>query len=142
MYQRILLCYNGTLEGRKVLKEGAELARRVGAETHLLSVSRVDSGALAADASVPNLRQAVDQILAEGVARLKEMGLTAVGHQAFGEPTAEIAACARRIGADLVVVGHRHRGALARWWSTSTDASLLDYSPCSILVVMHGASDG
>lgn len=142
MYQRILLCYNGTLEGRKVLKEGAELARRFGAETHLLSVSRVDSGALAAEAPVPSLREALDQILAEGVARLKEMELAAVGHLAFGEPTAEIAACARRIGADLVVVGHRDRGALARWWSTSTGASLLDHCPCSILVAMHGTRDG
>ncbi|MHB1951235.1 MAG: universal stress protein [Acidiferrobacteraceae bacterium] len=142
MYQRILLCYNGTLEGRKVLKEGAELARRFGAETHLLSVSRVESGALAADASVPALTDAIDRILEEGVMRLKDMGLMAVGHRAFGEPIVEIAACAHRIKADLVVVGHRQRGALARWWSTSTDATLLDRSPCSILVAMHGSTDG
>ncbi|MHB1516153.1 MAG: universal stress protein [Acidiferrobacteraceae bacterium] len=142
MYRCILLCYNGTLEGRRVLKEGAELARRFDAETHLLAISRIGTGALAADAPLPNLKDAIAQILDEGVVRLRGMGLAATGHLAFGEPVTEIDTCARRIQADLIVVGHRQRGALARWWSTSTDASLLDRAPCSILVAMNAVPDG
>ncbi len=37
-YQKILLCYDGTLEGRKALRCGADLALELKAETHLLSV--------------------------------------------------------------------------------------------------------
>jgi nucleotide-binding universal stress UspA family protein len=45
MYKRILLAYDGSLEGRTALREGALLARQCGAEVFLLSVL-VDSGTL------------------------------------------------------------------------------------------------
>ncbi|AXF06374.1 universal stress protein [Paraburkholderia hospita] len=40
-FDRILLCYDGTPEGRQALRCGAALARELQAETHLLAV--VDS---------------------------------------------------------------------------------------------------
>ena len=45
MYKRILLAYDGSLQGRTALREGALLARQCGAEVFLLSVL-VDSGTL------------------------------------------------------------------------------------------------
>jgi nucleotide-binding universal stress UspA family protein len=45
MYKRILLAYDGSLEGRTALREGALLARQCGAEVFLLSVL-VDPGTL------------------------------------------------------------------------------------------------
>lgn len=142
MYRRILLCYNGTVEGRRALREGAQLALRLGAETHLLSVSQVPPGGAEASAFAAPLgpsRQALNDILDEGVQRLRELGLTAVGHLAFGVPVTEIVACARRIPADLVVVGHRNRSTFARWWINSVDMSLLENAPCSILVALQEA---
>ena len=38
MYRKILLTYDGTIEGRRALHEGAEVARTFGAQTHLLAV--------------------------------------------------------------------------------------------------------
>ena len=38
MYKRILLAYDGSIEGRTALREGALLARQCGAEVFLLSV--------------------------------------------------------------------------------------------------------
>ena len=38
MYKRILLAYDGSLEGRTALREGALLARQCDAEVFLLSV--------------------------------------------------------------------------------------------------------
>ena len=53
------------------------------------------------------------------------------------EQRAEIAACARRIGANLIVVGHKHLdGWAARWWRGSVSRSLIDDAPCSVLVVI------
>ena len=45
MYRRILLAYDGSVEGRTALREGALLARQCNAEVFLLSVL-VDPGAL------------------------------------------------------------------------------------------------
>ena len=45
MYKRILLAYDGSVEGRTALREGALLARQCGAEVFLLSVL-VDTGTL------------------------------------------------------------------------------------------------
>src|SRR5579885_3057096 len=40
MYRKVLLCYDGTAEGRKALREGAEIAYATGAEAHLLAICR------------------------------------------------------------------------------------------------------
>ena len=45
MYKRILLAYDGSVEGRTALREGALLARQCGADVFLLSVL-VDTGTL------------------------------------------------------------------------------------------------
>jgi nucleotide-binding universal stress UspA family protein len=44
---------------------------------------------------------------------LRERGVQAEGHFAFGYPIDEIANLATEIGADLVVVGHRCRSGLS-----------------------------
>ncbi|HSC46457.1 MAG TPA: universal stress protein, partial [Gammaproteobacteria bacterium] len=58
------------------------------------------------------------------------------GHLVHGDPVAEIVKLAERVKADLVVVGHRERGPVARWWNTPTSMSLLDKLDCSVLIGM------
>jgi len=41
---------------------------------------------------------------------------------------------AREMNADLIVVGHRDQGTLARWLNGSVGASILHHPPCSVLV--------
>ena len=54
-----------------------------------------------------------------------------------GEVIHQIAEFAERIAADLIVVGHRHeKSMLRRWWSGSTARSLVEESPCSVLIVV------
>jgi nucleotide-binding universal stress UspA family protein len=52
---------------------------------------------------------------------------------------AQITACARRVGADLIVVGHKHLESwAARWWRGSTSPALIEHAPCSVLcVIIH-----
>jgi nucleotide-binding universal stress UspA family protein len=59
------------------------------------------------------------KILAEGVERLKAMGFSPTARLGIGEAGREIAKVAEDIGANLVVVGHRPDGPLARWWFSS-----------------------
>jgi nucleotide-binding universal stress UspA family protein len=44
---------------------------------------------------------------------------------------------ARKIDADLFVVGHRHLDSrAARWWRRSTARALIGHARCSVLVVI------
>lgn len=142
MYHNILLCYDGTEEGREALKEGAEVALAMNAHTHLLAILRSAGADLAVAGGPSHLhdeQQAAMRILREGVEWLKARNLDAQGRLVFGDPVSHIATCARTLGVDLIVVGHRHRGRLARWWSEDEDATLMEQAPCSILVALGAA---
>jgi len=140
MYRKILLCYDGSVEGRNALKDGAEIAICMQTETHLLAIMRSLAGHTIPEGISENLilmeNEEAERVLGEGVAWLKERGLEAHGHIAFGDPIDQIDAIARRLEVDLIVVGHRRRSRLARWWSDAEDATLLDQAPCSILVAV------
>ncbi|MBU6420990.1 MAG: universal stress protein [Gammaproteobacteria bacterium] len=142
LYENIVLAYDGSLTGQRALREGAELAARFKAHTHLLAVIKHSTGvaigqgfegrSLAA-AEASHFQQTLD----EGVAILKRFGLEASGHLVEGDPIDEIVKLAQRVHADLVVVGHRERGVLARWWRTPVSMSLLDKLKCSVLIGMQ-----
>jgi nucleotide-binding universal stress UspA family protein len=139
MYRNILLCYDGTEQGRNALTEGAEVALATNAHTHLLAILRSTGADLASAGPGPahvQDEQAATRILREGVEWLKARNLSAQGQLVFGDPVSHIATCARALGCDLIVVGHRHRSRLARWWSEDEDARLMELAPCSVLVAL------
>ncbi len=86
MYKKVLLAYDGSIEGRRALREGAKLAQFCGAEVFLLAVVEISS-------------------------------------------------------ANLVVVGHRATGPLARWWFGSVGTYLIKHLRCSVLVAQTEISD-
>ncbi len=138
-YQSIVLAYDGSHEGRTALCEGAELARLCNATTHLLAVMRLPLGVsigetFSSETMVRDAYEEAEAILQQGIAELKERGVKANGYLRQGEPIVEITNLAHEIKADLIVVGHRHRGGVSRWWHNPTGATLLDAVPCSVLV--------
>jgi nucleotide-binding universal stress UspA family protein len=141
-YRKILLAYNGSAEGKRALLECAELANFLGAETHLLAVASMPPSLFLTEGFVPEElleeeKKRTQTVLDEGIATLKQKGFNAVGHLAVGEPVEEICRLARELSVDLVVVGHNQTTSFAaRWWKGSVGASLLDYSPCSILIAL------
>lgn len=144
MYRRILLCYDGSAEGSKALREGALIAVATRAEAHLLAVCRSMVQSSVPEGVTPELvaceERTARALLDEGVQQLKELGLTARGTLVFGDPVRVIPQSAADVEADLVVVGHRLRGRLSRWWSDSPEQTLLDRLSCSILVAMTPVS--
>lgn len=140
-YRTILLAYDGSLEGRRALLEGTEIAKSFKARTHLLAVIRPAVGNAMAQglAHAEPGEQTVYYrgTLDDGMKFLKSQGLEAEGHAVHGDPVEEIVKLAKEVSADLVVVGHRERGALAKWWSTPTSVSLLDRLECSLLIGMQ-----
>ena len=55
----------------------------------------------------------------------------------LGETVDEITKYAKKINADLIVVGHKHLdGWAARWWRGSVSKSLIEHAHCNVLVVI------
>lgn len=146
MYRRILLAFDGTIEGARALREGALVARRCRAEVFLLSVVPQTSGIVMAEAVSADLNGAesireAQELLERGASRLEELGFAPVTRLLVGEPTHAIAGVAREIEADLVVVGHRAKGSLSRWWTGSNKDYLSDHVGCSLLIACTPISD-
>ena len=118
MYQKVLLAYDGSVEGRRALREGARIAQLCGAEVFLQAVVEVSAGTGTLEGGfVISIGEQVDiynKILAEGVERLRAMGFLPTARLGMGDAGREIAGVAKEIGANLVVVGHRPDGPLAR----------------------------
>jgi len=137
MFRKVLLCYDGSAEGRRALRQGADIAISMQSQAFLLAICRALPAALVPEGVTPyfvgDRMSRAQSLLDEGVAWLRERGLDAQGELVEGDAIAQIADTAKRIGADLIVVGYRRRSALARWWSSSDEETLLERVDCSVL---------
>ena len=69
------------------------------------------------------------------------MGFSPTARLGMGAPAQQIAGVAEEIGANLVVVGHRPTGPLARWWFGSVSNYLTDHLRCSVLIAQTEIGD-
>ena len=143
MYQKIILAYDGSIESQQALLNCKDLSQWEHAKVHLLSVMPYDTTALAFESTVLSEKDSKFEenrrleILNEGVKQLKATGVDASGQLLKGDAVDLIVECAQSIGADLIMLGHRHReNWLARWWGGSVPKALIEHSPCSVLVVI------
>jgi nucleotide-binding universal stress UspA family protein len=145
MYRKILLAYDGTLEGAVALREGAILARQCGAEVYILSVAPDASGVQIAEGvvggAVSQHMERYKEVLERGVARLTALGMKPTARLAIGEPARAIGAFAKEAGVDLVVVGHQKRRLLERWWSGPSGAYISDFIDCTLIIARNAVSD-
>jgi nucleotide-binding universal stress UspA family protein len=145
MYKKVLLAYDGSLEGAIALREGAILAKRSGAEVFLLSVVPHLAGLQVAEGVhggvVAHELDRYREVLERGVDRLMKLGFKPASKLAVGDPARVIGEYAREVGADLVVVGHRKRNLLERWWSGDAGGYISDHIGCSLLIARNAVSD-
>lgn len=139
MYKRVLLAYDGSREGRRALREGALWAKRSGAEVFVLAITAPMASVDPSSAPPPPEEQ--EEILREGLAKAAEFGLKAKGEVVSGQPVDIIKRYANGWKADLVVVGHRKRQLLERWWSGPSHAVLSDHLNCSLLISLNTIDD-
>jgi nucleotide-binding universal stress UspA family protein len=146
MFSNLLLAFDGTREGHAALNQAIDLAKRLGASVHLLSVVHLTPGELMAEGALAGNLLDLEEtethlVLIDGIAALKRAGLSADGSLCVGlNPAMEIVERARQIAADLIVIGHRQQGALARLWNGSVGQQLLAHAPCSVLVAVTSAT--
>jgi nucleotide-binding universal stress UspA family protein len=143
MYKRILLAYDGSEPGQQALLDCQEIAQWSQAELTLIAVMPLPlsvigpEGGVYDEATQTEEKARYQEILDIGLRRLSDKGLVARGEVVVGDAVSEIADFARRIDANLIVVGHKHlEGWAARWWRGSVSRSLIADSPCSVLVVI------
>jgi nucleotide-binding universal stress UspA family protein len=143
MYQRILLAYDGTEAGQKALLDCQDIAQWSHAELVLIAVSPLPAATIGFEGgyydsvSEAAERQRYRDILDDGLRRLRESGHSVQGEVLVGDQVTEIAGYAKKIGADLIVVGHKHLGSwAARWWRGSSSPALIEHAPCSVLVAI------
>jgi len=86
VFNRVLLCYDGSADGRRALKRGAEFAILVGAEVHVLSILASNAISPAVIAAAAGYVCLVDEehrcreLLDDSIARLKARGIKAYAH--------------------------------------------------------------
>jgi nucleotide-binding universal stress UspA family protein len=145
MYKKVVLAYDGSLEGAIALREGAILAKRCGAEVFLLSVVPHLAGLQVAEGVhggvVAHELDRYREVLERGVNRLTKLGFKPVSKLAVGDPARVIGEFTKEVGADLVVVGHRRRSLLERWWSGDAGGYISDHIGCSLLIARNAVSD-
>jgi nucleotide-binding universal stress UspA family protein len=145
MYKKVVLAYDGSLEGAIALREGAILAKESDAHVYLLSVVPHLGGLQVAEGlhggAVAHELDRFREVLERGARRLKQIGLNPVAKLAVGDPARVIGDFSREVGADLVVVGHRKRSMLERWWSGAAGAYISDNIGCSLLIARNQVSD-
>ncbi len=143
MYKNIVLAYDGSDSGQKALLDCNELAQWSHATLSLVAVMPSTMGFVAMEGSIydPEVEQRersrFQAILADGLRRLADTGFTANGELLVGDSVEEITNYARKISADLIVVGHKHLDSwAARWWRGSISSALIEHAPCSVLCVI------
>jgi nucleotide-binding universal stress UspA family protein len=143
MYKKILVAYDGSDAGQKALLDCKELANWSNAELHLVAVMPSAMSFVGLEGGVYDVeleereKKKYRGVLEDGIRRMAEAGWQAQGEVVTGEAIEEITKYARKIKADLIIVGHKHLDSwAARWWRGSISGALIEHAPCSVLVVI------
>ena len=143
MYKRILLAYDGSESGQKALLDCKDLVQWSGATLTLVAVMPHHIDFIGAEGGFydPKITEREKEnyktTLEQGLRVLSEAGNQASGEVLVGDTVTEITGYARKINADLIVVGHKHLdGWAARWWRGSSSGALIEHAHCSVLVAI------
>jgi len=147
MFKRVLLCYDGSEAGRRALKRGAELAILVRAQVYVLSIIPNGVASAAVVASAAGHACLVDEaggyrkLLDESIEWLKARGVRSEGYLASGNIIEQIVAFSRRLGVDLIVLGHYPQPSGGFWWGSPQRVSLAERANCCVFVAVNASEE-
>lgn len=147
MYTTIVVGTDGSEHSLDAVRRAGEIARLAGLESvHVVSactpMSPTDMQRLEAELpdefhSLINPRLDAYNHLRLATKELVDVGVTPVEHALDGDPSNAILDVADNQSADLIVVGARGLGALARFVRGSVSTRVAHHSTCDVLIVEH-----
>ena len=143
MYKQILLAYDGSQAGQKALLDCQDIVQWSGAALTLVAVmpKEVIFGVAEGGFYDPEIhareKKSYKNVLDQRLRSLTDAGFKVSGEVLMGDSVHEICSFARKISAELIVVGHKHQKSwVARWWGGSGSSALVEHAPCSVLMVI------
>ena len=140
---KILLATNGSEEAELAAQRAVDLAQRASSELHVVYVEPIPNF-LVGGGGTPGydrrlyerIEQESRELLRKLTWRVKVAGGTIAGsHLGMGPVDLEIVGLARKLGADLIVMGSRgHRG-IRRVIEGSISDAVIRHATCPVLVV-------
>lgn len=135
MIQKLLIAYDGSDSAKAAFDFSLDLARKYGAELHVLAVARPPEFGeeVETEAVIEQSRRHHAHILQALKSRVT--GLTAHFETKVGHPAETIVLYAEDHGIDHIVVGHRGHGLFERWLLGSVARQVIAYAHCAVTVV-------
>jgi nucleotide-binding universal stress UspA family protein len=137
MITRILVAHDGSPTADKAYAMALDLAQKCGATLHAISVVRLpefgeDIETAAMIEAGREHYEKLGQRLLEQAAGLQP---PLQFHTVVGHPAEQVVSEAQKLGADLIVLGHRGKSLIQRWLTGSTTKQVMGYAHCAVLVV-------
>jgi nucleotide-binding universal stress UspA family protein len=139
-YTKILVGYDGSENSKRALDRAIALSEGTGAAIRLVvavSTVLITYGPTAyypPDYAEQALKEG-GRLLSDAVGRAKAAGRNVSGSVEDGHPAEILLDCARREGADLIVVGRRGISGIERFVMGGVSSSVVNHSTCDVLVV-------
>jgi nucleotide-binding universal stress UspA family protein len=145
MFHTLIIPLDGTPQSDRVIDLAARVAAPDQSRLHVLCVidpaytlspddkDGVEPDGLVYPAATEQATRA-EQIVTAATGRLQNRGYVAAGSVCSGRPAETIVAEARRIGADVIVMCHRHLTRLQRWSDPSTANAVIELALCPVLI--------
>jgi len=137
MIKRILLGYDGSQSAQDAFAFALDLAKRYGAELHVLAVARPPEFAeeVETEAVIENALEHYERVLSIPRDQLAHESIKAQFHVVVGHPAEQVVRYAEAHGIDHIVVGHRGHTLFERWLIGSVARQVIAYAHCAVTVV-------
>jgi nucleotide-binding universal stress UspA family protein len=132
--ERILVATDGTPVTAEAMAFAVDLAAELAAELHVVAVRPIGGAASAASREIDTPTGAA-RIADAACGHARRRGLRAVAHVAQGDPAEEIAAAARQVEADMIVLGAHPYDAVRRAYLGSVSRAVVGRSPAPVTIV-------
>jgi nucleotide-binding universal stress UspA family protein len=137
VFRKILLAFDGSEPARRAFDRGLELVTHGSGDFAIVAVVRPSEFAL--DVEAQTLLENACEDLGSQLARLKKRaqlaGVESTVMIRLGHPAQQIVRAAQDWHADLIVIGRRGRGPVARWFLESISKQVMATAHCAVLVV-------
>src|SRR5579859_6094348 len=137
MIRKILLGYDGSESADHAFSFAVDLARKYGAELHVLAVARPPElgDEVETQAVIENSRRHYSGLLDSLKRRLEHESLNVQFQVEVGHPTQQIVRYAEAHGIDHIVVGHRGHTFFEHWLIGSVARQVIAHAHCTVSVV-------